>query len=295
MSDTTAFELPEKFGDDTENDTPVVSTEVKTLTEADQINYLEGRETNFIFIFGKPAVGKTAITASLINHLSTDCDYGNLVGIDNGGGRILLEKIRNTIRDKRFPDRTKVGTLTEIDFKFEPLNKSKGNLWLTFLEMSGEDLNKVELNENNPSQLPTDIDVFFRANNLSMIFILVTSHQDANKDDSLMVTFLDYIIGKDLRFQNSRILLLVSQWDTFVGEIDTEEFIRTRMPLTYARLRKNSNAIRNFSMGRITTADGQPRIQEYDSEPAEKVFHWIYETLTGKSLVSWWEKFRRYF
>lgn len=293
--DTEDFKLEEKFGTDSEDEAVVVPMETSEISEAEQINYLEGRETNFVFIFGKSGVGKTAITASLVNYLSTECEYGNLVGIDNGSGRRLLETIRNTIRDKRFPDRTKVGTLTEIDIRFEPLKKTKSNLWLTFLEMSGENLTTIELNDKTPSQFPTNIDVFFRANNLSMVFILVTSHQDANKDDAFMVTFLDYIIGKDPRFQNSRILLLVSQWDTFVGEIDTEDFIKTRMPLTYARLRKNTNAVRDFSIGRITMADNLPRIQEYNGEPAEKVFHWIYETLTGKSLVSWWEKFRRYF
>lgn len=292
--ETKDFKLEEEFGSENKETQPL-AIETQIITEADQINYLEGRETNFVFIFGKPAVGKTAITASIINYLSTECDHGNLVGIDNGDGRRLLEKIRNTIRDRKFPDRTTVGTLTEIDIKFEPLKKTKNNLWLTFLEMSGEDLKSVELNDISPSQLPTNIDVFFKANNLSMIFILVTSHDDANKDDALMVTFLDYIFGKDSRFQNSRILLLVSKWDTFVGEIDTEDFIKNRMSLTYARLRKNTNAMRNFSIGRVITADNKPLIQEYNGEPAEKVFHWIYETLTGSSLISWWEKFKRYF
>lgn len=293
--DTKDFKLEEKFGTDSEEEVLITASETLEVSEAEQINYLEGRETNFVFIFGRSGAGKTAITASLINYLSTECEHGNLVGIDNGDGRRLLETIRNTIRDKRFPDQTRIGSLTHIDIRFEPLKKSKSNLWITFLEMSGENLTAIELRDNTPSQFPPNIDVFFKANNLSMIFVLVTSQQQANRDDALMVTFLDYIIGKDSRFQNSRLLLLVSQWDTFVGEIETEEFIRTRMPLTYARLRKNTNAIRNFSLGRITMVDNFPRIQEYNGEPAEKVFHWIYETLTGKSLVSWWEKFRRYF
>jgi hypothetical protein len=128
-----------------------------------------------------------------------------------------------------------------------------------------------------------------------MVFILVTSHNDATRDDSLMVTFLDYIINKDRRFQNSRILLLISQWDTFKGEIDLEDFIEKRMPLTYARLRNATNAFRGFSLGRIQIVDELPFIQEYDSEPAEKVFLWLYKTLTGSHLTTWWQRFRERF
>jgi hypothetical protein len=295
MPDTN-FPLGEGMGDDNV-DVQSPAQILTEVTESEQINYLEGRETNFIFLFGRSGIGKTAITASIINYLSTGCEYGNLVGIDSGdgNGRLLLEQIRSTIRERRFPERTVLGSLTEIEVRFEPLKKSKPHVWITFLDMSGEDLDNVEVKENSPRQLPSKIDVFFKANNLSMIFVLVTSHEDAHRDDSLMVTFLDYIIGKDSRFRNSRVLLLISKWDSFVGEIDTEEFIMSRMPLTYARLRNNTHSIRTFSIGRVISADGKPHIQEYNPVPAENVFLWIYKSLTGKSLgSSWWERLRRY-
>jgi hypothetical protein len=280
---------------------PISSERREQVTEAQQISYLENKETNFVFIFGKRAAGKTVITASLLNYLSSHCDFGTLVGIydessqSSNDGRRTLETIRRKFSEKRLPARTDQGSLTEIDIKFDPLNKSKRSLWLTFLEMAGEDLEKVDLNENSRSQFPTNIDVFFKANNLSMIFILVTSHNEAYKDDSLMVQFLDYIISRDARFQNSRILLLISQWDTFQGVIELEDFLKTRMPLTFARLRKNTNAFRHFSIGRVAKVDDEDFIREYDSEPAEEVFHWLYRTLTGESLKSRWEWLKKYF
>lgn len=287
--------IGEGLGEDQVPQEPAIADTAPT--EAEQIQYLEGRETNYLFLYGPGQVGKTAITSAMIHYLSTECEYGNLVAIDSGDGRgrLLLQHIREAINDRRFPARTELGSLTEVEIRFEPLRKSLPHLWLTFLDMSGEDLKNVEVTRTSDRQLPSNIDVFFKANDLSMIFVLVTSWEEAQKNDDLMVTFLDYIIGKDNRFRNSRVMLLISQWDTFVGEIEIEEFISKHMKLTYARLRDNSHAIRQFSIGRVIEADGIPHIQEFNGEHSENVFLWTYKSFTGRSLVSWWERLRRYF
>src|SRR5213595_2023861 len=125
--------LSPTMGGDIEEQSPqpsLTSVEQREkLTEAQQISYLENKETNFVFIFGKPAAGKTVITASLLNFLSSHCDYGNLVGIydesnqSSNEGRRTLETIRRKFSEKRLPARTDKGSLTEIDIKFEPFNK----------------------------------------------------------------------------------------------------------------------------------------------------------------------------
>jgi len=55
---------------------------------------------------------------------------------------------------------------------------------LTFLEISGEDLHKVEVAKGG--KLPDNVDIYFKADGLSMLFILVTTPQDASKDDTIM-------------------------------------------------------------------------------------------------------------
>lgn len=247
-------------------------------------------ETNYVFIFGKPYVGKTVITTSIINYLSTESRHGLLRIKDNKVGITFLDRAINFFRKQQFPERTVKGSLTEVDVEFLPFRKTKDKLALTFLEMSGEDLRQIEFGESSSNRLPTGIEVFLRAEGLSKIFILVTSHDEASNDDYLMAKFLDYIIANDQHFQNSRVLLLVSKWDTFIEKIGINDFLKSQMPLTYRKLHKNINAVAYFSIGKVSEIDGMPFIIKYDSKPAEKVFSWIYKTLTGKSLTTFWDR-----
>lgn len=270
-------------------------------TEAEQIRYLQNKETNFVFLYGRRQIGKTVITASLLHYLSARCDYGKMYGVHVDGderslaGRRLLEIFRQRLTQQRLLDRTAIGGPTEIDVRFEPADKSKDHLWLTFLEMAGESLEEIELRDASPGLLPKNIDVFFKANGLSMVFLLVTSHQKASEDDQLMAQFLTYIVNKDRRFANSRILLLISQWDTFAGEVDLDDFLATRMPLTMALIKDVANAHAHFSIGDvIADVDGQPFLREYHPESAETTFFWLYETLTGQNLRSRWDRFMQW-
>jgi hypothetical protein len=267
------------------------------LSEADQINYLKKKPTNFVFLFGKQGVGKTAITASLIHYLASVCAYGNIEKVGDMEGKRLGERIRHLLSQDRFPDRTAMGTLTQVDCRFVPTKKGLKELNLTFLEMSGEDLKRVDVNEYE-GKLPDNIDVFFKVEGLSLTFILVTSHDEASADDSLMVNFLDYLIDKSPVYRNSRVLLLISKWDKvreMHGDVDVEGFIRKNMRQTFRKIDRTANAFRHFSLGDVTDADGQPLIKNYDERSPEIVFEWLYRTLTGKSLFGWLDGVRRYF
>lgn len=265
-----------------------------------QIQYIQGKKTNFIFLFGRHQAGKTAITASLIHYLSAISDYGNLDRVGNKEGKRLAERIRYAIGQGRFPDRTRVGSVTEVDCCFVPhqQNRHLEEFWFTFLEMSGEDLKQVDLHDEDTSgELPDNIDVFFEAEGISMTFILVTPQDEARKDDDLMVNFLDYLYEKSPDFRESRVLLLVSKWDQHMGGDDIREFLRSEMPNTFRKISRNTNAARAFSLGRLSRklVDGLPYIQKYDPEPAQKVFEWLYESLTGKKITTKWDKFKKWF
>lgn len=268
---------------------------LEQVSEADQINYLKSKPSNFIFLFGKPGVGKTSILASLIHYLTTVCEQGNIERVGNMEGRRLSERIRYLISANRFPDASSVGTLTQLDCRFVPTKKNLSELNFTFLEMSGEDLKQVDVNLHE-GRLPDNIDVFFKVEGLSLTFILVTSHDRARADDSLMVNFLDYLLAKSASYREARVLLLISKWDEVPGDIDVEDFIRTNMPQTFRKInRRGTNAFRQFSLGSVNEVDGEPFIERYDAESPEKVFGWLYKTLTGKNLFSWVENLRKFF
>lgn len=264
------------------------------FSEVEQINYLKSRNTNFLFLFGKNGVGKTAITASLIHYLSAECSEGSVERVGNIEGRKLGERIRYLIANNRFPDRTTVGSLTEVDCCFVPTKKNRKEMWFTFLEMSGEDLKLVDVHDHD-GRLPDNIDVFFKVDGLSLTFILVTSHDECRNDDSLMVNFLDYLIDKSPIYRNSRVLLLITKWDEVTGDIDVEEFIRINMPQTFRKIDKTVNAFRHFTLGKVEDAvDGQLYIREFDVDSPGRVFEWLYRTLTGKRLFGPLSSVRKY-
>lgn len=255
------------------------------MPELDQIKYLRDRPTNFIFLFGKPAIGKTAITASLIHYLNTECYYGSLEKNGNQEGQRLWEAFQQAIAERRFPGRTGLGTVFEVEGLFVPSRTRQhlSKLPLTFLEVRGDSLWEVSIQKSG--KLPAHIDVYFKAGNISMTFIMVTSCDEAHEDDPLMVNFLDYIIQKSSRYREARVLLLVSKWDKYTGHATITEFLRQQMPQTFRRLSRGTNAYGVFSLGIIDDdVDGSPLIQEYSSKPAKRVFEWLYQTLTGQKI-----------
>jgi internalin A len=260
--------------------------------KAQQIAYLEKKNTNFIFLFGEPASGKTAVISSLLRYLMTECEYGNMV-VGNEESKRFLTYLQDAIKNRKLPDRTWIGSLTEINVGFSPLKKTKNELALSFLDISGEDLSRLGLHKSaNAEQLPY-FDIFFEAKGLSMVFILTTSWGRAREVDAQMVAFLDYT-SKNKSFKNSKILLLITKWDTFTEEIEVSDFVLQQMPMTFKRLNKQGNSITTFSIGKvITTDDGTPFIVKYDNQSPEKVFLWLYQTLTGKTLDSTWEKIKK--
>jgi hypothetical protein len=205
----------------------------------------------------------------------------------NFEGQRVWDAIKQTIAEGRFPDRT--GTtdvkVFEIESVFVPANNRKflSKLSVTFLDMGGEHL--YEVSSRKSGKLPSNIDIYFKAGNLPLTFIMVTSPEEARLDDHLMVNFLDYINQKSSHFREARVLLLVAKWDAYAGQDSVTDFLRFHMPNTFRRLDRPTNSYGVFSLGTIEDdVDGQPLIQEYDSRPAKAVFQWIYKTLTGKQL-----------
>lgn len=254
-------------------------------SEQEQIRQLQDMGTNFIFLFGKLGVGKSSITASLLHYLSTECHYGNLEKRGNPEGQQMWEAIRRDFAGHRFPQRSNNETVYEVECIFVPSSNYAHltKLPLTFLEMGGESLSRVSI--MNSGELPSNIDIFFKAGNLSMLFVLVTSPQEAQQDDHLLVEFLDYINQKSPRYRDARALLLVAKWDEYRGLEGVDKFLKQNMPSTYRRLAKPTNAYGVFTVGTVEgNLGGRPYIHQYDSRPARNVFGWIYRTLTGKKL-----------
>lgn len=302
------------FGNEQDSQTPRYSIESPFTnevfnTDKELIDYIKRRsqETTFVFFIGTPDSGKTAIISSLIYHMGDRID-GNYRAMNFGGDNHqsieIQEKIRDIIRDRRFPDRTSVGDLNNIDVLFKP-SATQPEMRVTFIDMSGE-RQKSLLDKTAKGQDKFAVEAFFKAR-ANMMFVLVTSHDSKRHlakdkttrvgDDVWLEKFIVYLENAD--YDTSKLLLLVSQWDTYTGTYSPAQFVFENLPTTSAKLMsiaKTKNMINNFSsysVGEVDQeVDNQPYIKKIDDEHPRKVLSWVYENATGVELykISFWQK-----
>lgn len=263
--------------------------------EAKQIRFLQSikKETNFVFLFGAAQRGKTVITSSIVNFLSSVEAKGKLAPfklthdstIDEG--RILLDKMRRLHAQQRFPERTVLvgdGEPIYVNVKFTPNKELDSDILpMTLLEMPGDLLQSVD-SPKGVGELPSRINAFMRVEGLKPAFILITSPETASDDDLVIASFIDYIIDLDSRFDASRFLLLVTKWDTYQGKLSTTDFVAQTMRVTHAKLYNPKHSIAAFSIGAVDTVGGKPFLKNFDSSYAKGVVNWLYEEFTGKPL-----------
>jgi hypothetical protein len=272
-------------------------------SERDQIKAIERMNTNFVFLFGGPQRGKTVVTASVVSfmhdiqlakgraepHNRKKKDKLTARSAGDDAGDILLDKILAFRAERIFPERTVlVGDKDPIfvNVRFTP-NDSRDHkpLNFTFLEMPGDSLKAILAPQGGRGDLPSNIDVFFRADNAKskLSFILVTDHDSAAADDRLLSSFIDYVIAECEGFDAARFLLLVSKWDEYDGKLPLKEFVLKAMPLTFGKLYDPKHSMSPFSIGKVTVADSKPMLKEYNNEYPKKVLGWLYRSITGKS------------
>ena len=248
---------------------------------------LQDRDSTFVFLFGKQQAGKTVLISSLIYHMGVD-DDGALETRrrqDNLRGAAYLKSLYKSVREGYFMDRTAVGTLYELDLKYTPI-KPEVPMNITFLEMSGEDLSKVELSSQSMGKLPDNIDVFMNCPDIDLVFLLVVAYDEASSQDSMMIDFLDYLKEKKVEFDLSTILLTITKWDRYDGVFkhDVEAFVREKMPLLYSRIKADSGSIARFSIGQVS--ESNDHIIRLNEERPDAIKRWLYKTTTNRKIKS---------
>jgi len=299
-----------------EEDIPILS---KHLEDTET---LKNRDTTFVFLYGASQAGKTSFLISLLHHLRADRNgrFAPRNIEENKDFHIFLRKILSIFFDERvLPKPTHSDKIYELDFEYEP-NSPKIPAKFTFLDMQGERLEKVHLKEGNPGRLPDNIDKYFEIAGIKMCFIIMIpcdagryyDHIDTNqyrtdveaklKDtgdkketwtsiDSNCLDFLDYVRSKDASFDNSHILFLVSQWDKYKGrhKDDHFEFMKERLPFTFARLDNKGSTIGTYSVGEVRTKkknDGTlvEFLETINYNSPKKVKDWLYNVVTGHAI-----------
>jgi hypothetical protein len=269
---------------------PEKPPDVPVDARAELVRLLDASEDkHFVFFFGSPAAGKTAILGSVIQAMQRPEVQGRLFvhGAGDGyfkHGLALWDQIRRAFDQKQFPTRTKVGGTIQLHAQYKPPGNGTP-MDLIFLEMAGEDLKKVMITDKGGRSLPFHIGQFLRLPQLKVAFIVTTPWQDATRDDAMIDDFLSYVNETAPHLIESRIILLVTKWDTFpnAATMPIEQFVQLKMPRTSNKISAKRNIIQPFSVGKIIPFEGDAGdiIASFDYAAGQRLFASIYETFTG--------------
>lgn len=249
-------------------------------------NSLAEKDSNYIFFFGKPSIGKSVILASMLYHMNAQA--GSIrpkhSTPNTKDAEVLLFDLLHNIKKGILPKRSTVDAVTRIDLVFEPNNTSKKvkPVNLTFLEMSGENLQQVR----RGGSFHRSIDEYLNAD-IPLNFLLVTDYENADEDDSLMFSFLNELEKKNRRYKNANAILIIAKWDKsgsmrIPSPEALDDFILDHMPMTNNQINNYCLYKTYYTVGEVeTTDDGEQRLVQLNLATAKMLTEWLYQNITG--------------
>lgn len=237
------------------------------------------KNTNYIFTFGHSGVGKSTLLSTISWYLLTH-EQANLIpnsGRNPTGYRTLLRWIKN-LNNSEFPERTRAGQIVQVE---AALQSGQLLIPLTMLEMSGEDLRKIDQSSDrdDPNEVEELRDDFVKFINASDVFFLITSVQRARADDMLLFQFLNKLASSNI---NKPVALIITKWDTLDTDQSIAEFVETNMRLTAAQTKKGLISIEEMFAFTVGNVDREHIVDFNYEEYCEPIVYWLFNTL-GRS------------
>jgi hypothetical protein len=261
-------------------------------------NDIKNKDSNFVFFFGTASSGKSVILATMLYYMRSRAGVIRpKIGTPNSQeAEALLYDYFENISKGILPEGTVRDKVTRLDLVFEPNNKSKKVLPinLTFLEKSGENDNEIR----RGGQYHSSIETYLTAN-LPLTFIIVTSFDNAHKDDILINTFLDKLEKYQKNLKSVNIILVVSKWDksgnTSINEIMVlDDFVNERLPMTSTRLDTYGLTKTFYTIGELNEETNRV-VPPLSLHTAEVLSNWLYESIVGYPLDyegTFWERIK---
>ena len=260
-------------------------------------NDIKNKDSNFVFFFGTASSGKSVILATMLYYMRSRAGVIRpKIGTPNSQeAEALLYDYFENISKGILPEGTVRDKVTRLDLVFEPNNKSKKvpPINLTFLEKSGENDNEIR----RGGQYHSSIETYLTAN-LPLTFIIVTSFDNAHKDDILINTFLDKLEKYQKNLKSVNIILVVSKWDksgnTGINEtMVLDNFITERLPMTSTRLDTYGLTKTFYTIGELN--EDTNRVTSLSLDTAGVLSNWLYESIVGYPLDyegTFWERIK---
>lgn len=258
---------------------------------------IKNKDSNFVFFFGTASSGKSVILATILYYLRSQAGVIRpKIGTPNTTeAETLLYDFFDNISKGILPDSTVKDKVTRLDLVFEPNNRSKKitPINLTFLETSGENHNEIKRGGNYHSSIET-----YLTANLPLTFIIVTSYENAHKDDILINTFLNKLERYEKRLKSVNIILVISKWDksgstNIEDSIELENFISERLPMASTAMDTYGLAKTFYTIGELN--EDTNRVTLLNLDRAQKLSEWLYESIVGYPLDyegTFWERIK---
>lgn len=256
-------------------------------------------KSSYFFIFGVRDAGKTMMIGGLFYNLYGGYRLGdNLENINDHQydyqkeGTILLDELLIDIPNGSFP--TSTSTLVsesrmiprQINLKYGPKDLSKPEFKFTLMDVSGEDLMKVNVNsKHRDEKLDEGIETFLKLPHHNLAFVFVYPAQSglsSSELSSYMKGFLDEL--DRLKHKSTPMVFVVTKWDLVQDKYDSvEDFFLDRDPLVWNKINesKRDATVLKFSIGDVDVESGN---YEFDPTNSNELFQWMYKTQVEQDL-----------
>lgn len=247
----------------------------------------------YFFVFGAAKAGKSTMVQSLAWYLKAFAN-GQIESISSAdkqnhrqGDYVLSEMIKNVKKGEYASDTRKLKDevlSTEINLLFKPENQKKPDFPFCILEMAGEDLQAIELQDFGKTGgiLDKRINAYLKHPDCSMVFICTIDVEFPDKSEDFIDAFLDY--ARKLGHETNPILVTINKWDIVASQYtDGEHFLKEKTPIIYKKLHDPN---RYFSYMPFSIGEGIDNIhfKNHNKEDAKKLFEWMYEVSMGESI-----------
>jgi hypothetical protein len=252
----------------------------------------------FIFLFGDRGSGKSTILSSLLFFMNSERSLGKIEPVDIDSypaSYSFYQRSIQKIASNTLPDRTNIDEPILSVVKFTPGVNPLNPLYIVLLDISGEDLNKIQTTSGERGEFTDQINILMRDTDNNIAYVLVTDTPE--RDDTLMHSFLNYLFTLNVgdQYRNditNGVLLMIAKSDK-ERYANLEQYLRLQMPLTYGALTSRNGAIGTFKIGSgVELLNNKQVILNYDYDSPKRFLSWIYKRKTLQELypVKWWKR-----
>lgn len=264
------------------------------ITGASKLD-IKNKNSNFICLFGSPQSGKSVILCSLLYYFKARAGVLRPTPSTPNPkeAQILLSQFFDEISRGILPPRTTINQIARFDFTFEPNNKSEkvNPINLTFLDTAGDNNNEIR----RGGTFNNTLDEYINAQ-IPITFIVVTSCENAHKEDTFINEFIDELEKKGKNLKHINVIVIVSQWDksgkNYASNDELEYFFSERLPMT-------NNLIETYNLTRtyytIGNVNNENRVTKLELDTAEVLGKWLYQSITNYPLDyegTFWERIK---